>query len=361
MNDRERYIATILGQLVDRPLFYLSWGPWASTWKRWIQEGKPDEIADHRSYWDPDVPPQILPVNSGPCPKFETRILEEDENYYVHYDSWGIKRRDYKHGESMSEFLEFPIKNRRDWDIYKEKYLDPQEPSRLNTGWRELSSSWMEKGYPIQLGYFPDAGIFGPYRWLMGDEEGLIALHTMPDLAHDIMDHITTLYLTVWEPVVKEVQVDCIHLWEDMCYVAGPLISPKMWNEFLGPNYLRIKAFAKENDIPVISVDTDGQPERITPSMIKTGVNLLFPLEVAAGCDVNEWQRKFPELALSGGIDKRELAKDHAAIARELERIWPAVEKGRYIPELDHLIPDDVSWDNYCFFANQLKKLVGKL
>jgi uroporphyrinogen decarboxylase len=260
----------------------------------------------------------------------------------------------------MSEFLSFPIKNRADWEIYKAAHLDPDDPRRLQTNWREKGREWIEKGYPIQLGYFPDAGVFGPYRWLMGDEEGLVALKTMPDLAHEIMDHITTLYLTVWEQVVAEVRVDVIHLWEDMCYVAGPLISPKMWEEFLGPNYRRIKAFALKHNILVISVDTDGQPERITPAMIRAGVNLLFPLEVAAGCDINDWQRRFPELAFSGAIDKRVLALGPAAIDAELERIRPALERGKYIPDLDHLIPDDVSWENYCYFAQALKRMVGK-
>jgi hypothetical protein len=360
MNHRERYLATILGQPVDRAPYYLSWGPWASTWQRWEREGKPREIADHRSFMDPDVPPQILPMATGPCPVLTSGVIWEDERTYIHYDSWGIKRRDTKHGESMSEFIEFPVKHRQDWEDYKEKYLNPDDPARLDTQWRQLGHEWMEKGYPIQLGYYPDAGVFGPYRWLMGDEEGLVALHTMPDLAHEIMDYITSLYLRVWEPVVKEVRVDVIHLWEDMCYVAGPLISPKMWEEFLGPNYRRIKAFANEHNIPVISVDTDGQPERITPAMIHSGVNLLFPLEVAAGCDVNEWQRRFPELAFSGGIDKRALAMDKAAIDRELARVRPAILRGRYIPELDHLVPDDVSWENYCYFAAQLKKIIGK-
>jgi len=360
MNHRERYLATILGQPVDRPLYYLSWGPWHTTWKRWEREGKPTDITDHRSFMDPDVLPYILPMNTGPCPVLTSDIIAEDENFYIHYDSWGIKRRDYKHGESMSEFLEFPVKNRCDWEIYKEKYLNPDNPLRLDTPWREQGQEWMEKGYPIQLGYYPDAGVFGPYRWLMGDEEGLVALHTMPDLAHEIMDHITSLYLTVWEKVVQEVRVDVIHLWEDMCYVAGPLISPKMWEEFLGPNYRRIKAFAKAHSIPVISVDTDGQPERITPGMIRSGVNLLFPLEVAAGCDVNDWQRRFPEMAFLGGIDKRALAKGKTAIDIELDRIRPAIARGKYIPDLDHLIPDDVSWENYCYFAAQLKKIVGK-
>jgi len=54
------------------------------------------------------------------------------------------------------------------------------------------------------------------------------------------------------------------------------------------------------------------------------------------------------------------LAEGPAAIDRELERVRPAVEKGRYIPDLDHLIPDDVSWENYLHYVHALKRLVGK-
>ena len=92
--------------------------------------------------------------------------------------------------------------------------------------------------------------------------------------------------------------------------------------------------------------------------MIASGVNLLFPMEVAAGCDVNEWCRRYPTLAFMGGIDKRALALGPQAIDQELERIRPAIALGRYIPDLDHLVPDDVSWDNYCYFSIQLKKMI---
>jgi uroporphyrinogen decarboxylase len=359
MNDRDRYVATILGQPVDRPPFWLMWSPWATTWQRWEREGKPKEITDHRSFMNPDVMPMVVDVNTGPSPKLDTPPIEEDEDFYTFYDSWGIKRRNYKHGESMSEFIEFPVKDRASWVAYRDRYLNPDDPARLAGGWLEPARAWYSQGYPLQLGYYPDGGVFGPYRWLMGDEAGLVALMDMPDLAHEIMDHITSVYLTVWEPVVKELQISVIHLWEDMCYVGGPLISPRMWNEFLGPNYRRIKAFAVAYNIPVISVDTDGQPDRIARPMIDAGVNELFPLEVAAGCDVNEWQRKYPELAYMGGIDKRVLAQGKDAIDRELARIAPAVWRGRYIPDLDHLVPDDVSWENYLYYAQALKKLVG--
>ena len=61
-----------------------------------------------------------------------------------------------------------------------------------------------------------------------------------------------------------------------------------------------------------------------------------------------------------GGIDKRILAAGPVAIDRELDRVRPAMEKGRYIPDRDHLVPDDVSWEDYCYYAEALKKGVGK-
>jgi hypothetical protein len=63
---------------------------------------------------------------------------------------------------------------------------------------------------------------------------------------------------------------------------------------------------------------------------------------------------------MMGGIDKRALAQGPAAIDRELVRVRPAVERGRYIPCLDHLVPDDVSWQNYSYFAHAVRRLVGK-
>jgi uroporphyrinogen decarboxylase len=363
MNDRDLYVATVLGEPVDRPPFWLYWSPWSRTWQRWEREGKPAHLArfqDLRTLFGADRTPVSVPVNCGPCPRIERAILQEDADYVVYVDDWGITRRDYKHGESMSDFLDFPIKARHDWEQFKRERLDPDCPDRLSGNWRDQCAAWRAQGIPIRLGSYPDVGLFGTVRWLLGAEEALMAFCTMPDLVHEIMDHMTSLYLAVFDQVVRHVQIDEIHLWEDMCYRNGPLISPQHWDTFMGPNYQRIKAFADAHDIPIISVDTDGNPDMIASPMIQAGVNLLFPMEVAAGCDVNVWQHKYPTLSMLGGIDKRALAQGPAAIDHELERIRPAVENGRYIPTLDHLVPDDVSWENYQHYANALGKLVGK-
>ena len=360
MNDRERFVSCVLGDPVDRPPYWLFWGTWETTWKRWQREGMPRDVTNHRSLFGADQLPLLVPVNYGPCPRLERTVLEESDEFVVFTDGWGIVRRDFKHSVSMSEFVEFPIKNRRDWEKFKEERLDPDHPQRLDGNWRQLAQQWMEKGYPIQIGTYPDVTQFGGVRWLLGDEECLVAFYTMPDLVHDIMDHLTSLYLTVFEKVLKEVRVDTILIWEDMCGRNGPLISPQHWEEFMGPNYRRIKRFADEHHIPVIMVDTDGDPSLITPPMMHSGVNMLLPMEVAAGCDVNDWQKRFPGLGMMGGIDKRALAVGPEAIDRELERIRPALERGRYVPALDHVVPDDVSWDNYGYYARALKRLVGK-
>ena len=61
---------------------------------------------------------------------------------------------------------------------------------------------------------------------------------------------------------------------------------------------------------------------------------------------------------MMGGIDKRALAAGPKAIDEEIKRVRPAVKKGRYIPEIDHLIPDNVSWRNYSYYAEQMKKMI---
>lgn len=360
MNDRDRFVNCVLGEEMDRAPFWLYWDPWPSTWQRWVNGEKPSSIIDARMPYEPDWPPLPIPVNCGPCPKWDEVVLAEDEASTTHLDSWGVTRRTLKSSESMPQFLEFPVKNHSDWEQYKEEHLDPHHPDRLAGDWREAVPNWRAAGIPVQLGYFPDTGLYGGLRWLLGDEECLVAFCTDPEWVHEIMDHLTTVYLAVFEAVLDVVQVDVIHMWEDMCGRNGPLISPEHWGEFMGPGYRRIKAFADAHDIPVLSVDTDGNPDLIIPPMIEAGVNFLYPLEVAAGCDVNAMQRKYPGLAFMGGIDKRVLAQDFAAIDRELERVRPAIEAGRYVPDLDHTIPDDVPWENYDHYARALKRMVGK-
>jgi uroporphyrinogen decarboxylase len=351
----------MLGRTPDRVPYWLFWSPWGTAWRRWQAEAMPPEFRDYgdvRRHFGADAPPASLPVNCGPCPRIERKVLEETDRFIVSTDAWGIKRRDLKDRTSMSEFLEFPVKSRADWERFRAERLRPDDPRRLDGDWRQKAAQWTARGTPIQLGSYPDVGIYGTLRWLLGDEDCLRAFYDAPDLVHDIMDHMTDVYLAVFAKVAAAgVRVDVIHIWEDMCGRQGPLISPAHFDVFMAPCYRRLRAFAGAHGIPLISVDTDGRPDLIIPPMMRAGVNYMFPFEVAAGCDVNDLGRRFPGLAMMGGIDKRALAAGRAAIDGELERIRPAVERGRYVPDLDHLVPDDVPWPNFAYYAARLKDL----
>lgn len=364
MTERERFLGWMTRGRADRPPYWLIWGPWHTTWRRWQSEGMPAQFRDYgdvRRHFGADAGVCYLPVDVGPCPEFEHRILEETDEFRTAIDSWGIKRRDFKGHVSMSQFLEFPVKSRADWQRYKAQRLNPADPRRLAGPWRREARKAAEDGRPVQFGGYPDLTTYGAVRWLLGDEECLLAYYDEPELVHDIMDTMMDVALAVLGRVADEgVRVDVIHFWEDFCGRQGPLIGPAHVEEFMAPCYRRMRDFADAHGIPLLSVDTDGWPDPIVGPLMRAGMNYLYPFEVAAGCDVNDFRRRYPTLAMMGGIDKRALAAGPDAIDAELERIRPAVASGRYIPDLDHLVPDDVSWVNFCYYAERLAELVGK-
>lgn len=103
LTSRERFIRCLLGQDVDRPPFWLVWGPWGSTGRRWETDGKPPE-ANHRNQWNVDAPPAAIPINCGPLPARPRTVIEENDRTVTWIDNWGITRCDYKLGKSMPSF-----------------------------------------------------------------------------------------------------------------------------------------------------------------------------------------------------------------------------------------------------------------
>ncbi|HON01116.1 MAG TPA: hypothetical protein PLM33_12780, partial [Acidobacteriota bacterium] len=64
---------------------------------------------------------------------------------------------------------------------------------------------------------------------------------------------------------------------------------------------------------------------------------------------------------MGSGIDKRELARDHHAIQVELEaKIPPMLDQGGYIPTLDHTVPPDVPYDNFLYYLELKKQMIGR-
>lgn len=199
-------------------------------------------------------------------------------------------------------------------------------------------------------------------RSLMGPEKLLYAFYDMPELIHDCMQTWLALADSVIAEHQKYFDVDELFIAEDICYNVSSLISHDMMREFLFPYYQQLIAGIRSRQKDktrklFIQVDTDGAAHTVIDVYKEIGVNFMSPFEVAAGNDVVELRKKYPDLLMTGGFDKRILAEGKEAIDREVDRIMPFMKKyGGYIPTCDHGVPEEVSFENYLHFRNRLKE-----
>jgi uroporphyrinogen decarboxylase len=163
--------------------------------------------------------------------------------------------------------------------------------------------------------------------------------------------------IRVWDKMAEEVQFDLIGCWEDMAFNGGMLISPTIFRKFMLPNYLKISQFAKEHDIPIILVDSDGFIEDLVPLMQEGGVTSMYPFEVQAGNDIVKIMKNNKNLSAVGCLDKNVMDIGKTAIDKEMEKARKLIRNGRIIPGPDHF-PIKSSFENYRYFMEQLKEAV---
>lgn len=362
------------------------YGYWAAAVRRWINEGlieeKPlpeamiggesirAEAMGYKSggFVDSDIHKQFnldthqrrIPVDNFIYPHFEETILEDHPGHLVIRDKWGIVKKQKKDHSSPESFIGAPVKNMDDWEKIKAERLQPDVPGRLPDNWNELVKEYNQRDYPLVIG--GGQGFFGSPRYLLGDVEVLIDFVQKPELIHAINDHLCNMWIAIYDRVFQDVKPDVALIWEDMCYKNGPLISPKMVEEFMVPYYKRLCGFFKESGINVIHVDTDGDARKIIPLFLEGGVTGIFPLEVMAGMDVRLLRESFPTLQMIGGVDKMNLINGKSAIDDELEnKIRPTLEKGGFIPTVDHLVPPEVPWENFKYYRNRLNEMIDEI
>ena len=357
MTNAERLKATIKGGSLDRGLLWPEHG-WPATTKRWISEGMP---AGHDFGFDPVRALGGLGVNFNYAPPWETGVVSDEGEHELVRDMYGVLQRRAKGGinSSVVQYVSFPVSSREDWECLKPR-LAADAPGRFPDDWPERAGEINANDEVIVWGGQHLCGFFSFARELVGDEEVNYLFYDDPDMVHDMMDFQVTRLCGLLDRAVQELRVDCVFIWEDMCYKNGPLISPAHFREFLLEPYQRYIEHIRSHGIDVVDVDSDGDVTELIPLWIEAGVDMLHPFEVQAGMDVVEIGRQYRgKVTLRGGVDKRELAKDRASIDREIERIRPAYEAGHYIPAADHSIPPDVPFENFCYYSDKRRALVG--
>jgi uroporphyrinogen decarboxylase len=135
-----------------------------------------------------------------------------------------------------------------------------------------------------------------------------------------------------------------------------------MMREFLLPYYQQLIDNLKSRQIDksrhlFVQIDTDGFAYPVIDVYKEIGMDHMSPFEVASDCDVVEVGKKYPDLRIRGGIDKRILAAGKEAIDREIDRIMPVMKaRGGYIPTCDHGVPEEVAFEDYMHYRKRMQE-----
>lgn len=350
------------------PLFHREFGFYCL--ERWLEEGLPKEcnLAEEFGY---DPPGSFALGGLGWCeaafdPPFETKVLEDRGSYELVQDHAGRKVLYFKGRRDgfMPEYVDHPVKDLATWETDVAWRLDPDSPARASSSAERVKQA----AEAARAGLMISQHIIGGYmylRSLIGPSELPYALHDDPALIHTCMRAWLRLAESVTAAHQQVVTLDEVYLAEDICYNHGPLLSPAMFQQFLAPYYADLLASirARQRDKGrhlYIHIDTDGDARPVIPWYRALGMDAMSPFEVAAGCDVVEIGRQYPDLVIMGGIDKRILATTPAEIDRMVERILPAMRaRGGYIPTCDHGVPAEVSLANYRHYRKRCLELAG--
>jgi len=367
----DRYYRTFTYQDVDR-VPDIEFGYWPQTIRRWLKEGlkleltseeqsqmfldKLDRFMGFDQLWAASVR-----VDTSLNPAFEETVLERRVHSVILRDASGCVAERFMHDQDQSSiphYLQFAVRTPDDWHALKERL-------RIDDPMRTLQPEKIQQlREAAAQGKMITCGCPGPYGWLrsyLGFENLSMAFYEYPDMIHDMVEHLTALSLHQLRQIPADVPIDCSNWWEDMAGRNGPFVGPAMFRQFLQGLYRACQRELKKHGVCLGMVDCDGNPHDIVNNWLEEDVNIMFPLEVAAGVDPFAWRKEFgTKLRLRGGIAKEPLVEGGAAIDRELERLKPLLDQGGFIPHLDHLAPPNISYSNYCAYLDKKRKFIGK-
>lgn len=375
---RQRFLDTLQFKPVNRP--WVRWGAflWDETIERWKQEGWDGSPLD--DYFDLD---RLLRVDPwyGPVPEFSHEVIAEDDETVTYVNHEGIVMREFKrnHDMSMPQFVKFPVENEAEFEKFAAERLALNAEKRLSPEWRSMVASgrvqaavgkgelradeqlaahhaapdeeWPRKCWADRWG-----GFFGSLRNMLGVQNLCMAFYDQPRLIERMMAERADRMIEITAEVLKFTRFEVFWFWEDMAYNGGPLVGPALFRKFAFPHYRRVCDWLRSQGVKHIGLDSDGDIRTLIPLWLDVGIDHLWPFEMQSGMDVVAVRREYGRrLGIVGGIDKRVLARGGDVMRREVDRVMPLVEQGGYIPELDHSVPPDVSWANFCDYIAYLK------
>ena len=343
---RDEYLDYMTFQRNERPLFTEIFGPLIGLKEEWREQGALDGELDLSAFCFRRHLDGYLPLNTGWMGGSE-EILSEDEETVIARDRYGRTVKLCKKSATLPLPLTHPVKTMDDWLAVKDHYAFSEE--RFGADWEARARQLLQGGYVVTVTL---PGGFDEPRQLMGEEELCVAYYDQPELIHDMLQTMGNTTCRVLDRVSSTVQIDQLSVHEDMAGKSGPLAGPQQIREFILPYYRRVWNMLAERGARLFLQDSDGNMNGVIDAFLDAGVNVMYPMEPAAGMDIVQTRAQYgTRLAFGGGIDKHVLRASKEEIRAELEyKIPPMVHSGGCELGLDHRIPNGTPLDHYRFY-----------
>jgi uroporphyrinogen decarboxylase len=252
--------------------------------------------------------------------------------------------------------------SRPELDAWRRK-LDPYDPNRLPEDWPARIGAWRQRDHVLMLrvhrGFFLTMGI-GDWRRFV---EVIYLLNDDPEFVREVMAIQGQFAAQLAERVLQDIEVDAAVFSEPIGGNDQPLISPRMYEEFVLTSYQPVLDVLAHYGVETIILRTYANARALLPSVLKWGFNCLWAGEVnVEAMDYRDLRRELGrDLRLIGGIDLDALRRDKGAIRREVEEVVPPlVTDGGYVPLADGRIREDVPYENYVYYRQLLEKVTRR-
>ena len=352
---REQYIELMTFGDAPRPMFSELFGPLIGLEEEWQEQGATaDEINMVGFDWD-YVPYVDCGGVCGPFGTPDAEILEETQDHIIQRDYLGRTAMMCKGTATLPLPLDFPVKEPEDWERLKRYYQFDE--SRIDPEKIQQAVRLQDKGYMVRAEV---PGAWDTVRELMGEEEACLAYYTQPHLMHDIMNTLRETSVSVLQRVQEALTIDQLFVHEDMAGKSGPLIGPSQVDEFVAPYYRACWETVSANGTRLFNQDSDGNMMPVLDAFMECGINVMHPMEPAAGMDIVAIREACgSRLAMLGGIDKHVLRGTKQMIDRELQyKLRPELFHGTVFG-LDHRIPNGTPLENYRYYVQRGREILG--
>jgi len=324
--------------------------PWRGTIARWEKEGMPKGM-DWADYFGAD---KVGGFGLDISPRYERKILEENDRWRIETTSYGVTLRQFKELDATPEFLDFKVNSSEVWQDAKRRMQDLT--NRID--WKRLERDyprWKAEGRWTSAGFW--FGFDVTHAGMVGTETVLIAMLEEPEWIMDVFDTYLSSCETLFDQIWDAGYVFDEMMWyDDMGYKGTTFFSPAIYRQLVQPFHKRAVEWAHRKGI-YARLHSCGDVRTLLPDIVATGVDALNPLEAKAGMDALKIKQEYGDrLLLHGGINAV-LWDDKERIIAEIERLVPRLkENGGYIFASDHSIPNSVSLENFSAIIETVKR-----